>query len=226
MGRATAAGEPSSNKRGVVLAAAIGCFAARGLAGAGMREIARSAGLTEGTLYHYFPSKEALIEEAFRWSAFQPSDVRELLRREGVPLRERLLGVGQEFLAALRRNPQWTRVVIREALRAAPDREGNPIRGALVGLAMERTRTLTAALRDERSSGRIAHCDPRRVAEHFFRALIGHFVTEAIGGSVSAPEAGADPFLVHLVDTIARDLERHPPRRTPARRRRQAGRAR
>src|SRR5262245_13813756 len=134
MGRATASGEPSSNKRDVILAAAIGCFAAHGLAGAGMREIARAAGLTEGTLYHYFPSKDALIGEAFRWSAFQPSDLRAQFRRPGVPLRERLLGVGGEFLAALRRNPQWTRVVIREALRAAPDGEGNPVRGALVAL--------------------------------------------------------------------------------------------
>lgn len=220
MGRATVSGEPSSNKRDVVLAAAIDCFAARGLAGAGMRDIARAAGLTEGTLYHYFPSKEALIEEAFRWSAFQPSDLREVVRSEGVPLRERLLGVGEEFLAALRRNPLWTRVVIREALRAAPDRDRNPVRGALVALASERTRTLAVALRDEMSSDRIARRDPRRVAEHFFRALIGHFVTEAIAGSTSAPGAGADSFLVHLVDTIARDLERDPPRSGSVRRRR------
>src|SRR5262245_10688911 len=115
MGRPTASGEPSSNKRDAVLAAAIHCFAAHGLAGTGMRDIARAAGLTEGTLYHYFPSKEALIEEAFRWSAFQASDLRAAMQRRDVPLRERLLGVGGDFLTALRRDPQWTRVVIREA---------------------------------------------------------------------------------------------------------------
>ncbi len=38
--------------------------------------------------------------------SFQPSDLREVFRRGDVPLRERLLGVGEEFLAALRRNPQ------------------------------------------------------------------------------------------------------------------------
>jgi|SRR5262245_11546197 len=209
MGRATASGEPSSNKREAVLAAAVRCFAAHGLAGTGMRDIARSAGLTEGTLYHYFPSKDALIEGAFRWSAFQASDVREAMRRGG-PLRMRLLGVGGEFLDALRRDPHWTRVVIREALRAAPARDGNPVRGALISLATERTRTLTAALRDEMSAGRIARCDARRVAEHLFHALIGHFVAEAIAGSPAAPRAGADPdpFLVELVDAIVGRLER------------------
>ena len=225
MGRGTAYGQPASNKRETVLAAAIQCFAARGLAGTGMRDIARAAGLTEGTLYHYFPSKDALIEEAFRWSAFRTSDLREALQRGHAPLRERLLAVGGEFLAALRRNPHWTRVVIREALRAEPDPERNPVRGALISLATERTRTLAAALRDEMSSGRIARCDPRRVAEHLFRALIGHFVAEAIGDPASTPRADTDPFLVHLVATIAGPLEGDVRRRAPPEPRRKGRRA-
>jgi AcrR family transcriptional regulator len=225
MGRATASGEPASNKRDAVLAAAIRCFAAQGLAGTGMRDIARAAGLTEGTLYHYFPSKDALIEEAFRWSAFQPSDLRRAMSQTEQPLRERLLGAGAEFLAALRRDPHWTRVVIREALRAAPGDAGNPIRGALVPLAADRIRTLGAALRDEMAAGRIARCDPRRVAEHLFHALIGHFVAQAIAGASPPPRGGADPFLIHLVDTIALALERRSPRGAPAGRRRRGSRA-
>jgi AcrR family transcriptional regulator len=223
MGRATVSGEPASNKREAVLAAAIRCFAAHGLAGTGMRHIARAAGLTEGTLYHYFPSKDALIESAFRWSAFEPSDVRTAMRRADLPLRERLLDVGSEFLAVLRRDPLWTRVVIREALRVGADHDGNPVRAALVSLALERTRTLAAALRDEMKAGLIADCEPRQVAEHLFRALIGHFVAESIAGSTSAPKGTADPFLVHLVDTIAADLAGRTRRATSAGRR---GRAR
>jgi AcrR family transcriptional regulator len=209
MGRATAAGEPASNKREAVLSAAIDCFAAHGLAGTGMRDIARAAGLTEGTLYHYFPSKDALIEQAFRWSAFQASQLRAVLARRDLPLRDRLLAAGGEFLAALRRNPSWTRVVIREALRAGPDRGANPVRSALIALAAERTRTLAAALREELGARR----DSRRVAEHLFRSLIGHFVAEAIAGSAAAPRSAPDPFLIHLVDTLVASLE--PARRRP-----------
>ena len=141
------------------------------------------------------------------------------MQRGEVPLRERLLAVGEEFLAVLRRDPSWTRVVIREALRAAPDGDGSPVRGALVSLATDRTRALAAALREEVDAGRIRPCDPRRVAEHLFHALIGHFVASAIAGRASAPKTGADPFLVHLVDTIAAPLERSVPREAPARRR-------
>jgi AcrR family transcriptional regulator len=205
MGRATVSGEASSNKRDAVLAAAVRCFAARGLAGTGMRDIARAAGLTEGTLYHYFPSKAALIEGAFRWSAFQASDLRDAMR--GAHLHERLLGVGAEFLATLRRNPHWTRVVLREALLVTPDRDGSAVRDALISLATERTRALSAALHDEMKSQRIAACDPLRVAEHFLHALIGHFVAQAIARADAAPPEGTDPFLAHLVDAIAAQLE-------------------
>jgi AcrR family transcriptional regulator len=186
-----------------------------------MREIARAAGLTEGTLYHYFSSKNALIEEAFRWSAFQGSDVARAMSRDRVSLRARLHAVGEEFLAALRRNPDWTRIVIREALRAAPDGDGSPVRGALVSLARERTRALAAALRDELRANRIAPCDPRLFAEQLFHALIGRFVSESIAGASAAPRSIPDPFLDQLVDTLSRALEpgarRRPPPRSRAR---------
>jgi AcrR family transcriptional regulator len=211
MGRGTVSGQPSSNKRDAVLASALRCFAAQGLAGAGMRDIAREAGLTEGTLYHYFPSKDALIEAAFHWSAFPASSVRDAMKTPGAPLRERLLAVGAEFLAVLWRNADWTRVVMREALRAPSDAPEGPVRTALVSLAGERTRALAAALREEIADGAIARRDPRRVAEHLFQALIGHFVAQAVARSRPRARAHADPFLVHLVETIVAELERPAP---------------
>lgn len=217
MGRPTVSGAASSNKREDVLGAAVRCFAARGLAGTGMRDIARAAGLTEGTLYHYFRSKRALIDAAFRWSAFQATDVRDTMRRSDVPIRDRLLSVGAEFLATLRRRPDWTRLVIREALRAPSAREPAVVRSILVPVAVERTRALAAALRAETANGGIRAHDPRRVADLFFRALIGHFVSDAISRASPARRPETDPFLVHLVDTIANDLASRvrPTRGTP-----------
>jgi AcrR family transcriptional regulator len=212
MGRATVSGQPASNKRDSILAAGIRCFAAHGLAGASMRDIARAAGLTEGTLYHYFSSKEALIEAAFGWSAFPASRVHEAMKRTGAPLRERLIAVGDDFLATLWRSPDWTRIVMREALRSPADAPESAVRGAVVSLAAERTRALARALRDEMTAGRIRRCDPRRVADHLFSALIGHFVSRAAAGAIPAARASEDPFVVHLVDTILAGLERPAPR--------------
>ena len=127
--------------------------------------------------------------------------------------------VGKEFRAALRRDPDWTRIVIREALRAGPEGNGSPVRGALVSLARERTRALAAALREELAAGRIAPCDPRLVAEHLFHALIGRFVAESIAGASAAPRSAPDPFLDQVVDTLSRALEPGTRRRAPSRRR-------
>ena len=213
MSRATAAGKPASNKREDVLAAAVACFAAHGLAGTGMRDVARAAGLTEGTLYHYFPSKDALIAAAFQWSAFHGSDVRTAMRRTDRSLRARLLTVGTDFLHALRRQPEWTRVILREALRAPSEAKKSPLRASLVPLAADRIRAVTAALGEEMAARRIRRCDSRLVAEHLFRGLIGHFVADTIAGTDRVRVGESDPFLHHLVDTIVTSLE---PRRSPS----------
>jgi AcrR family transcriptional regulator len=49
--------------RSRLLDAAGELFAARGYAATGMRELAASAGVSTGSLYHYFPDKRALFEQ-------------------------------------------------------------------------------------------------------------------------------------------------------------------
>ena len=45
-----------------ILAAALGVFAEKGFAGARMDDIAQRAGVTKGTIYLYFESKDALFD--------------------------------------------------------------------------------------------------------------------------------------------------------------------
>lgn len=49
-----------------ILAAALEVFGEQGLAGARIDDIAARAGLSKGTVYHYFPGKEALFRELVR----------------------------------------------------------------------------------------------------------------------------------------------------------------
>ncbi len=53
---------------GQILDAALAVFAERGLAAARIDDIARRAGLSKGTIYLYFPNKEALFREVIRHS--------------------------------------------------------------------------------------------------------------------------------------------------------------
>lgn len=51
-----------------ILAAALEVFAERGYAAARLDDVARRAGVTKGTIYLYFPSKEALFKAVVRQS--------------------------------------------------------------------------------------------------------------------------------------------------------------
>jgi AcrR family transcriptional regulator len=67
-----------ADRRLQVLRAAAACLADSGYEAVRLRDIAAAAGVTTGTLQHYWPSREALLEEAFeqvsidlleRWAA-------------------------------------------------------------------------------------------------------------------------------------------------------------
>src|ERR671925_266948 len=51
---------------GEILAAALACFAERGFAATRLDEVAGRAGVTKGTVYLYFPSKEELFKAVVR----------------------------------------------------------------------------------------------------------------------------------------------------------------
>ena len=57
--------EKSAENRIALLRAASRLFRERGIDGVGVAEVAKAAGLTHGALYAHFPSKDALVAEAF-----------------------------------------------------------------------------------------------------------------------------------------------------------------
>lgn len=59
-------GRPRRVKGGEVLAAALDTFREKGFAGTRMEDIAVRAGVSKGTLYLYYPSKEAVFEALVR----------------------------------------------------------------------------------------------------------------------------------------------------------------
>ena len=57
---------PTADRRGQILAAAVRAFAARGYDATRVGDIAREAGVAYGLVYHYFDSKEDVLDEVFR----------------------------------------------------------------------------------------------------------------------------------------------------------------
>src|SRR5215831_8127078 len=58
-----------TDRRQQILREGLSLFSEHGVEGASLRELARRVGITQPSLYHYFPSKEALVEAIFAWKA-------------------------------------------------------------------------------------------------------------------------------------------------------------
>lgn len=62
---ATVLARPATDKRDAILSAALGVISKFGLHNAPMSAVARAAGVAVGTVYLYFPSKEAMINALY-----------------------------------------------------------------------------------------------------------------------------------------------------------------
>ena len=92
-------------------------FARKGFHAARVGDIAAEAGVAHGLLYHYFDSKDALLEGVFRdtWTAML-ARMREV-EESGEPAREQLRKVTAVVLRTWRRDPDLVRVLVREVTR-------------------------------------------------------------------------------------------------------------
>lgn len=108
----------NTDKRTLILEAAVRVFARKGYHAARVGDIAEEAGVAHGLLYHYFRSKDEVLETIFRetWSDV----LAELARVEesGEPLAAQLTRFSGFFLGSWLRAPDLIRVLVREVARS------------------------------------------------------------------------------------------------------------
>ena len=105
-------------KRRVILRAAITVFAHRGYHTSRVADVAREAGVAYGLVYHYFGSKEELLETIFRRTWSRMLEAVQEVERSGIPAREQLRAVARIVLGAWETDPDLVRVLIREVARS------------------------------------------------------------------------------------------------------------
>jgi TetR/AcrR family transcriptional regulator, fatty acid metabolism regulator protein len=109
---------PAEDKRQLILDAAVRVFARKGYHTCRVGDIAEEAGVAHGLLYHYFDSKEELLETIFRstWTLMLATfqGVEEL----GEPAREQLRKMAAIVLRSWRDSPDVVRVLVREVTRS------------------------------------------------------------------------------------------------------------
>jgi TetR/AcrR family transcriptional regulator, fatty acid metabolism regulator protein len=110
---------PPVDKRRQILDAAIRVFARQGFHATRVSDIADEAGVAYGLVYHYFRSKDEVLDELFveRWSlllaAIDEAD------RTGETPRAKLAAVASFIVDSYHHDPELMKVIIVEVTRAA-----------------------------------------------------------------------------------------------------------
>jgi TetR/AcrR family transcriptional regulator, fatty acid metabolism regulator protein len=114
-----ASARPAVDKRRLILDAAVRVFARQGFHTCRVSDIADEAGVAYGLVYHYFQSKDEVLDTLFldRWEVMLET-IREIDRRE-VPAREKLETIASFIVDSYRHDPDLMKVIIVEVTRAA-----------------------------------------------------------------------------------------------------------
>jgi AcrR family transcriptional regulator len=107
-----------ADKRRLILDAAVRVFAAKGYHTCRVGDIAEEAGIAHGLLYHYFPSKEEVLQTVFRENWRELLEVFARIESSDDPPLAQLEALAKTLLRAWRDRPDLVRVMVREVARS------------------------------------------------------------------------------------------------------------
>ena len=105
-------------KRQLILEAAVRVFARQGYDASRVGDVAKEAGVAYGLVYHYFGSKEAVLEAVFREQWGRLLAAVSLAEETGQTASEQLGLVVKIVLRAWRDDPDLVRLLVREITRS------------------------------------------------------------------------------------------------------------
>jgi TetR/AcrR family fatty acid metabolism transcriptional regulator len=107
------------DKRRLILEAAVRVFARQGFHTCRVSDIADEAGVAYGLVYHYFQSKDEVLDTLFleRWNVMLDA-IRET-DAQPIPAREKLHAIASFIVDSYRHDPELMKVIIVEVTRAA-----------------------------------------------------------------------------------------------------------
>ena len=191
------------DKRRMILDAAVRVFARQGFHTCRVSDIADEAGVAYGLVYHYFSSKEQILDTLFldRWDVMLAA-ILEVDSRT-IPPREKLYAIASFIIDSYRRDPDLMKVIIVEVTRAANTfarTHLESIREAFAGIAaIVRVAQTQSAFRTE--------ITPEFAAQAFYGS-VEQVLTGWIFDSVPVDDDEFELVKTLIVDTICRGLER------------------
>ena len=202
----TPKGAAATDKRRLILDAAVRVFARQGYGGCRVSDIADEAGVAYGLVYHYFRSKDAVLDTLFleRWNVLVEM-IRDVERRPG-PVAQKLHAVAGFIIDSYRYDPDLMKVIIVEVTRAA-----NTFGRTHLHEIREAYRAIADIVEDGQRRGELRDDITAEFAAMAFYGAIEQVLTGWIFGLLEEGEDSYDRAKENVVETVCRGLETYTP---------------
>jgi TetR/AcrR family transcriptional regulator, fatty acid metabolism regulator protein len=193
---------PPADKRRLILDAAVRVFARQGFHATRVSDIADEAGVAYGLVYHYFSSKDEVLNELFieRWSlllaAIEETD------KTTVSPRAKLGAVATFIFDSYRHDPELMKVIIVEVTRAA-----NSFGQTHLEEIRRAYESIAKIVADGQESGAFRGDVAPMFASLAFYGAIEQLLSGWIFGTIPASDTDFDEARDLLVTTICDGLE-------------------
>jgi TetR/AcrR family transcriptional regulator, fatty acid metabolism regulator protein len=204
---AVSAKAPAVDRRRQILDAAIRVFARQGFHACRVSDIAREAGVAYGLVYHYFNSKEQVLNELFveRWSLLLRA-IEEVDARPITP-REKLDAVAGFIIDSYRHEPELMKVIIVEVTRAA-----NSFGRTHLPEISQAYEQIAKIVRDAQARGEFRDDVDALIASMWFYGAIEQLLSGWVFELIPDSDADFDRAREMVVDTICEGLVYSPAR--------------
>jgi AcrR family transcriptional regulator len=186
--------QQAEQRRNQLIDTALALFAAQGIEATRVSDIAQMAGVAQGLLYHYFPSKDALLAAIIeRHGPLQM--LHELLAiPPDQPAREVLLNLAMRVYALAQERRLLLQLIVREVL-------WRPETRSIAMAVREQALTMLARYLQSRvAAGELRPHDSIVVGQTLASAII----------LVAFAQLPADPFIPGAIDVILQGIAAHP----------------
>jgi TetR/AcrR family transcriptional regulator, fatty acid metabolism regulator protein len=197
------AAQPAVDKRRVILEAAVRVFARQGFHTCRVSDIADEAGVAYGLVYHYFTSKEEILDTLFleRWDVMLAAIV-EVDASPRSP-REKLHAIAAFIIDSYRHDPDLMKVIVVEVTRAA---------NTFGRTHLAKIREAYAQIAGIVARAQAAGVFREEIAPEFAALAFYGLIEQVLTGWIFDPGAVGDEDLERaktlIVETICRGLER------------------
>ncbi|WP_249021716.1 TetR/AcrR family transcriptional regulator [Conexibacter sp. S30A1] len=191
----------AADKRRLILDAAVRVFARQGFHTCRVSDIADEAGVAYGLVYHYFPSKETILDTVFleRWNLMLAT-IADAQASEAPP-REQLRRIASFIVDSYRRDPDVMKVIVVEVTRAA-----NTFGRTHVQRIMQAYEGIAQIVAQAQKAGVFRREVDALFAAQAFYGLVEQVLTQWIFSGEEIPEAEFEHVKAEIVEMICGGL--------------------